>query len=60
MDTVSVFFANIGEDILSIDVISKWKPSKLEYVGDTVFFKQGDAYFSMRVMDFRKIFNSVK
>jgi hypothetical protein len=58
MDTdVNVGFANEGSKILKIDDVSKWTPTNLTYMGDTVFFKNEDAYFSMKREDFKKIFN---
>ncbi len=57
MDTVKVGFANDGEHNLKIEVVEKWTPKNISYVGDTVFFKNGDTYFSMRTVDFKRIFN---
>lgn len=57
MSTVKIGIANVGETNLKIDDVSKWEPKNVMYAGDTVFFKHEDVYYSMNVMDFRKIFN---
>ncbi len=56
-DTVLVGIANEGEQRFSIDIIEKWEPKNITYVGETVFFKQDNGYFSMKAIDFRNIFN---
>ena len=58
MDTVKVGLANIGEKNIKIEEVSKWEPTNVLYASDTVFFKYNEAYYSMNVMDFRKIFKS--
>jgi hypothetical protein len=57
MDIVKVGFANDGEQNLKVEVVEKWTPKNITYVGDTVFFKNGDSYFSMKMLDFKRIFN---
>lgn len=57
METVNVGFANEGERNLKVEVVSKWTPKNINYIGDTVFFKNEDAYFSMKTVDFKRIFN---
>ena len=57
MDIVKVGFANDGEQNLKVEVVEKWTPKNINYVGDTVFFKNGDSYFSMKMIDFKRIFN---
>jgi len=56
-DTVLVGIANEGEQQFKVELVQKWEPKNITYIGDTVFFKQGDSYFSMRATDFRTIFN---
>lgn len=58
MSTVKVGVANIGEKNLKLDDVSKWEPKEVLYAGDTVFFKHEDAYYSMKVMEFREIFKN--
>jgi len=55
-ETVKVGVANEGETILPISVLEKWNPKNITQIGDTVFFKQEDTYFSMKVIDFRKLY----
>lgn len=57
MDIVKVGFANDGEQNLKVEVVEKWTPKNITYIGDTVFFKNGDSYFSMKMLDFKRIFN---
>ena len=54
---VKVGFANEGEQNLKTEDVAKWTPKNITHVGDTVFFKNGDSYFSMKREDFNKIFN---
>lgn len=54
--SVSVAVANIGEQNIPMDIILKWVPEKLSFVGDTVFFKVDDTFFSMKKNDFCNIF----
>jgi len=57
MEIVKVGFANEGEQNLKVEIVEKWTPKNINYVGDTVFFKNGDSYFSMKMIDFKRIFN---
>jgi predicted Holliday junction resolvase-like endonuclease len=54
--SVLVAVANIGEQNIPMDIILKWEPEKLSFVGDTVFFKVDDTFFSMKKNDFCNIF----
>lgn len=56
MDIVKVGFANEGEQNLKVEVVEKWTPKNITYLGDTVFFKNEGSYFSMKREDFQKIF----
>jgi hypothetical protein len=55
-ETVKVGVANEGEINIPISVVKKWSPVKKSQFGDTVFFKQEDTYYSMKVLDYNKIF----
>jgi hypothetical protein len=54
--SIKVGVANEGETILPISVLEKWEPKNITQIGDTVFFKQEDSYFSMKVIDFRQLY----
>lgn len=54
--SVLVAVANIGEQNMPMDVVVKWQPEKLSFVGDTVFFKVEDTFLSMKKIDFCNIF----
>ena len=56
-ETVKVGVANEGELNIAISVVKEWKPTKKSQFGDTVFFKQNDTYYSMKVTDYNKIFS---
>jgi hypothetical protein len=56
--TIKVGIANKGEMSISVEVISKWKPEKISYVGSSVFFSVDSTFFSMDRQDFKTIFNS--
>jgi len=57
MSKVRVGFANDGEQSLEIDVVSKWEPTNMIYIGDTTFFKVDGCYFSMKTVNFNEIYN---
>lgn len=56
MGMVKVGIANVGEKHFSIEEVSKWTLSDIIYMGDTIFFKHDNVYYSMNIMDYRKIF----
>jgi len=55
--TIKVGIANEGEMDISVEVVSKWKPEKMSYVGGSVFFSVDGTFFSMNRVDFKTIFN---
>ena len=55
--TIKVGIANEGEMDISVEVVSKWKPEKMSYVGSSVFFSVDGTFFSMNRVDFKTIFN---
>jgi hypothetical protein len=55
-ESIKVGFANEGENWLPISVLKKWEPKNITKIGDTVFFKQENTYFSMKVVDFNKLY----
>jgi hypothetical protein len=57
-EAIKVGVANEGETIIPISVLEKWEPKNITQFGDTVFFKQDDTYYSMKVLDFRKLYQS--
>jgi hypothetical protein len=56
-EIVKLGVANEGEINLSVSVVKEWVPTNKTQFGDTVFFKQEDTYYSMKVIDFNKIFS---
>jgi hypothetical protein len=56
--SIKVGVANEGETVLPVSVLEKWEPKNVTQIGDTVFFKQDDTYYSMKVVDFRKLYQS--
>lgn len=54
--SIKVGIANEGETILPVSVLKEWKPKNVTQIGDTVFFKQEDTFFSMKVVDFRNLY----
>lgn len=55
-EMVKVGIANDGEKNLEIEELMKWEPKNVNYFGDVVYFKYEDKYYTMKVVDFRKIF----
>lgn len=56
-EIVKLGVANEGEINLSVSVVKEWVPTNKTQFGDTVFFKQEDTYYSMKVVEFNKIFS---
>lgn len=54
--SIKVGIANEGETVLPVSVLEKWEPKNVTQLGDTVFFKQEDTFYSMKVVDFREIY----
>lgn len=56
-EMVAVGVANEKETNMEIDVVSLWEPKNIIYSSQTVFFKCDDKYYSMNLIDFKRIFN---
>jgi hypothetical protein len=56
-ELIKVGVANSGETNLDIDHLKTWTPKDINYIGTTVFFKNGTTYYSMTREDFKKIYN---
>jgi hypothetical protein len=54
--SIKVGVANEGETLISVSVLEKWEPTNVTQIGDTVFFKQEDTFYSMKVVNFREIY----
>jgi hypothetical protein len=54
--SIKVGVANEGEIAILVSVLKKWQPKNVTQIGDTVFFKQEDTFFSMKVIDFRNLY----
>jgi hypothetical protein len=55
--TVTLGIANTGEKNFKVEDILDWKPEKISYMGDSVFFQVDETFYSMKRLDFREIFN---
>jgi len=56
-DSVLVGMANEGELSILVETLKKWEPTNISYFSDIVYFKHEDAYYSMKRIDFKDIFN---
>lgn len=56
-ETVTLGIANTGEKNFKVEDIINWKPEKISYMGDSVFFQVDETFYSMKRLDFREIFN---
>jgi hypothetical protein len=56
-EEVFVGVPNEGKISLSLELVKKWEPKKINKIGDTVFFSVNDMYFSMEIIKFNEIFN---
>ena len=50
--------ANEGELSIYIEIIKKWKPTDIVYFINVVFFKEDKSYYSMKKLDFDKLFKN--
>jgi hypothetical protein len=57
-ETVMIGVANMGETLFEVEHVSKWVPANITYVGNFVYFSVEKTYFSMRKVDFSKIFKT--
>ena len=51
-----VGIANEGEVLIDIEIIKNWKPTDIVYFINVVFFKENKIYYSMKKVDFDKLF----
>jgi hypothetical protein len=56
-EIVTVGVANNGQENMLVENVKTWEPKDINYFGDVVFFKQDKTYFSMKRVDFKRIFN---
>lgn len=54
---VLVGVANDGEKSLDVEVVKLWEPKDINHFGDVIFFKHEKTYYSMKSIEFKKIFN---
>ena len=54
--SIKVGVANEGEIAILVSILKKWQPKNVTQIGDTVFFKQEDTFFSMKAIDFRNLY----
>lgn len=56
-ETIKVGVANDKEKSISIQELKEWKPTKINYFRDVVYFKHDGVYYNMMLTDFKKIYN---
>lgn len=56
MEKIKVGIPNEGEIDLSKEIIIKWNPTEIKHIGEIVFFKSDNSFFSMNKNDFEEIF----
>lgn len=57
-ESVTLGVSNEGEKNFPLDVIKNWNPEKVNYFGDTVYFKVGEKFYSINSGDFSDIFSN--
>jgi hypothetical protein len=55
-NNILVGFANDNEQNIPLEIIEKWEPKKISFLGDTVFFKTEENFVSMKKINFCDIF----
>lgn len=53
---ITIGVANEGQINVSIDDLKTWVPKNINYFSDTVYFKADNKFYSMKRLDFTKIF----
>ena len=56
-ELIKVGIANEGEKNITIEDMMDWQPKNVNYFGDTVYFKHEDKYYTMKIVDFKKVFS---
>jgi hypothetical protein len=56
--SVTLGVNNKGERNFPVNVIKNWNPEKVNYFGDTVYFKVGEVFYSINSEDFKDIFEN--
>ena len=54
--TVNVGVANEKEKNIDVEELKTWSPKNVSYFSDTVYFKHDGTYFSMKRLDYDKLF----
>ena len=54
--TVTIGVANEKEKNIDVEELKTWVPKNISYFSDTVYFKQDNVYYSMKRLDYDKIF----
>jgi hypothetical protein len=57
-ESVTLGVSNEGEKNFPVDVIKNWTPEKVNYFGNTVYFKVGEKFYSINSEDFKDIFSN--
>jgi hypothetical protein len=54
--TVNVGVANEKEKNIDVEELKTWSPKNVIYFSDTVYFKHDGTYYSMKRLDYDKLF----
>lgn len=54
--TIAVGVANEKEKNIEVDELKNWSPKNISYFSDTVYFKHDGVFYSMKRMDYDKIY----
>lgn len=54
---IKVGVANDKEKSFTVSDLKKWTPTKINYFRDVVYFKYDGVYYSMKITDFKTIYN---
>lgn len=56
-EIVQVGIGNESEKSMDVEDVKTWVPKKITYIRDVALFKANDTYYSMKLVDFKRIFN---
>lgn len=57
-ELIKIGIANECETTMDIEVLKTWIPKKINYFGDSVYFKNDMTFYSLKRTDFDRIFKT--
>ena len=58
-EVVRIAKANELEKSYEVEVVKTWEPNEISYFSDIVYFKHEGSFYSMKTLEFKKIFYKI-